>query len=132
MTPPDTTPGFWDTIFIYAAMVGAWLVGEGGKAVIAGAAGGFVRWLGTQRFHIGEGIVSVISGAIMAHFGTPLMLALLQQWVGELQDVSGYTVPFFSGLVGMSLAKLTIAFIEQRAAKLQPEEHNQPEDHDDA
>lgn len=110
--------GFWESILLGLAMIGAWLSGEAGKAGIAGAAGGLVRWLMSETRRVREGIISVVSGALMAHFGTPLMLALLEKSMGELKGEAGYTAAFCSGLVGMSLAKLVIAYIERHGRKL--------------
>ena len=117
---PDPTPSssFYETALLYLAMVGAWIAGEGGKAALAGAAGGFVRWMITAHRRIREGVVSVASGALMAHYGTPLMLALLEKWIGELKGDAAFTAAFCSGLVGMSLGKLVIAYLEAHHSKI--------------
>lgn len=114
--PPDTPPGpgFWDTIVLYGGLVGAWLAGEGGKAVFAGAAGGFVRWMISEKKRVSNGVMSVIVGALMSQYATPLMLAILEKWFGELRGEAGNTAAFFTGVIGMSLAKLVIAYVDAR------------------
>lgn len=107
MTPP-ADGGFWDTALLYLTMIGAWVVGEGGKAALAGAAGGLVRWFMAERRRIREGCISVASGAMMAHFGTPLMLALLERWFGEFRGDVGNTAAFCAGSVTSSAAPITM------------------------
>lgn len=110
--------GFWESFLLGLAVIGAWLSAEAGKASVAGAAGGFVRWLMSEKRRVRDLMISVITGALMAHFGTPLMLALLEKAMGELKGDAGYTAAFCSGLAGMSLAKLVIAYIERHGRKL--------------
>lgn len=117
MTPP-ADGSIWDAILLYLAMVGAWVVGEGGKAALAGAAGGLVRWLMAERRRIRDGAISVASGAMMAHFGAPLMLALLEKSLGGMRGDVANTAAFCAGIVGMSLAKLVIAYVEAHSRKV--------------
>lgn len=118
--PPDTPPsaGVWDTLVIYGGLIGAWIVGESGRAAIAGATGGLVRWLVSEKRHLRSGVLSVVVGAFMSQYATPLMLALLEKSFGELRGEVGNTGAFFTGIVGMSMAKLVIAYIEARGDAL--------------
>lgn len=120
MMTPDQPPSatLLENLILYATMVGAWIFGEGTKAAFAGAAGGLVRWMMSERRRIRDGIISVTSGALMAHYGTPLMLAILEKWMGELRGDAGFAAAFCSGLVGMSLAKLVIAYIDAQGRKV--------------
>lgn len=117
-TDPVPPPSFWEGFLLYAAMIMAWVTGEAGKAGLAGAAGGLVRWFMSETRRLREGVISVISGALMSHYATPLMLAILERWIGEMKGEAGYTAAFCSGLVGMSLAKLVIAYIEAKGRKV--------------
>lgn len=115
-SPPSDT--VFEAVLLHGAMIGAWVLGEGGKAAMAGAAGGVVRWLSSERRKVSEGVIAVVTGAMMAHYGTPLMLALIEGWTGELKGEAMPAAAFFAGLVGMSLGKLVIAFMDNHARKV--------------
>jgi hypothetical protein len=55
----------------------AWLVGENGRAALAGAAGGLVRWLALKSSPI-DGLISMVVGLICAIYLGPLALPLLE------------------------------------------------------
>lgn len=116
MTPPVET-SFWENAMLWIGLVGAWLAGEGLKAPLAGAAGGLVRWLMSEKRRVREGIVSVLTGGLMAEFATPLTLAMLEKWVGEMHGDASYGAAFFTGVVGMSMGKLVLAYIEGQHRK---------------
>lgn len=88
-----TDSTLWELVLLYAAMIGAWVTGEAGKAGLAGAAGGLMRWLMSETRRVWEGVVSVTCGCLMATYGTPLMLALLEKWVGELKGMPQLLLP---------------------------------------
>lgn len=114
MTDP---PNWTDQIALYTSLVAAWITGEAGRAALAGAAGGLVRWLMTERKRIRDGVVSIIAGTLMARYATPLMLAILEGHFGPIKgDVQG-TAGFAAGIVGMSLAKLIMGIIEAQGRK---------------
>lgn len=114
----ENEPGLLQQVLFFAAMIGAWIAGEAGRAVLAGAAGGLVRWLMSERQRIRDGIVSVVAGALMARYASPVMLAIMERWLGEMSgDVAG-AAGFASGLAGMSLAKLMLGFVDAHARKL--------------
>lgn len=111
-------PGLLQQVLFFMAMIGAWIAGEAGRAALAGAAGGLVRWLTSERRRIRDGIVSVIAGALMARYASPVMLAILERWIGEMSgDVAG-AAGFASGLAGMSLTKLILGAIDANARRL--------------
>lgn len=118
-TPPS--PGAFETVMLWVGLIGAWLAGEGLKAPLAGAAGGLVRWLMSEKKRVREGIVSVITGSLMAEFATPLTLAILESWVGEMKGDASYGAAFFTGIVGMSMGKLVLAYIEGQHRKFNGE-----------
>lgn len=114
--PPD--PGLIDQIKFYMALALTWLGGEVGRVALAGAAGGFVRGLMSERFRLRDGLIAVASGMLMARYATPMMLAMIESWLGPLKgDVAG-AAGFAAGLAGMSLTKLVIALIEGHAKRL--------------
>lgn len=114
----DNEPGLFQQVLFYFAMIGAWIAGEAGRAALAGAAGGFVRWLTSERRRIRDGVVSVVAGALMARYASPVMLALLERWLGEMSgDVAG-AAGFAAGLAGMSLAKLILGAIDANVRRI--------------
>lgn len=115
MTDPD--PSLFDQIKFCALLVAAWLGGEVGRLVLAGAAGGLVRAFMSERIRIRDGIVSVIAGALMARYATPLMVVMLESYFGALTgDVAG-TAGFACGIAGMSLAKIVMALMDAQGRR---------------
>lgn len=111
-------PSWTDQVLMAATLIGAWITGEAGRAALAGAAGGLVRWLMSERRRIRDGMVSIIAGMLMARYATPLMMAMLESYFGTLRgDVQG-TAGFAAGIVGMSLAKLIMGMIEAHARRI--------------
>ena len=108
----DNEPGLMQQALFYLAMVGAWIAGEAGRAALAGAAGGLVRWLMSDRRRIRDGVASVVVGLLMALYASPIMLALLNRWIGEMSGDVGGAAGFAAGLVGMSLTKLALAVLD--------------------
>ncbi|AZV00216.1 hypothetical protein pben1_p59 [Paracoccus phage vB_PbeS_Pben1] len=116
-TPPE--PGLLQQALFYAAMVGAWITGEAGRAALAGAAGGLVRWWMTVgKCRLRDGAVMAAAGSLMSLYFSPVMLALLERWIGEIRGDAAGAAGFASGLAGMSLAKLVLGVIEAHARKL--------------
>ena len=111
-------PSWTDQLLVNAALIGAWVTGEAGRAAIAGAAGGLVRWLMSERRRLRDGVVSIMAGTLMARYATPLMMALLETYFGPLKgDVQG-TAGFAAGIVGMSMAKLIMGMLEAHARRI--------------
>jgi len=82
----------------------AWLASEPGKAALAGAAGGVVRWV-TLRDSWKEGVPGVIVGAVCAIYLGPLVAPLLEPVVGAIAPGSeaDYFAAFIVGLGGIGL-----------------------------
>lgn len=96
----------------------AWLFTDEGKAAIAGAAGGIVRWV-TLREHWKDGILSLIVGAICAIYLGPLVAPMLEPVIGKIApdgDTSGFS-SFVVGLGGISLSGFLIDLIRARRAE---------------
>lgn len=111
-------PSWVDQALVNLALIGAWIAGEGGRAAIAGAAGGLVRWLISARRTIRDGAASIFVGLLMASYATPLMMALLERWLGEIKgDVQG-AAGFAAGIVGMSITKLAMAMLDAHTRRI--------------
>lgn len=96
-----------------------WFAGETARAMIAGAAGGLLRWLGQEGRRLWDGALAVISGSLAALYMAPLVTGILgaiglDLGTGEAADRAA---GFLAGLAGMSIAKVVIALIEAWAAK---------------
>ena len=115
-----TDPTFWDKALVGLTAIFAWLSGEMGRVVIAGAAGGLYRWLMDERKRIRDGVVAIFSGAVGSVYLGPIVMRLLE--LGGLSLVghpTGYmTAGFLAGMTGVSLAKVAIAIIEVQARRL--------------
>ncbi len=118
MQPTD--PSVFDRLLFAVGVAITWLSGEAGKALIAGAAGGFYRWLMAERRRLRDGVVAVVSGAISASYLGPVALAILRLSGLKIDDGPDIylTSGFLAGLAGMSIAKLVVALIEAQARKL--------------
>ncbi|RQP07558.1 MAG: hypothetical protein D1H97_02170 [Paracoccus sp. BP8] len=115
----DNEPSLFQQALFYLAMIGAWITGEAGRAALAGAAGGLVRWwIAEGKRRTRDGVVSVAAGILMSLYASPVMLALLERWLGDISGDAAGAAGFASGLAGMSLAKLVLGMIEARARRL--------------
>jgi membrane associated rhomboid family serine protease len=95
-----------------------WLFTPEGKAAIAGAAGGIVRWV-TLREHWKDGLLSLLVGAICAIYLGPLVAPLIEPVVGKIapeSDGAGFS-SFVVGLGGISLSGFLIDLIRARRAE---------------
>lgn len=111
-------PSWTDQVMMAATLIGAWITGEAGRAALAGAAGGLVRWLIASRRRLRDGVVSIFVGMLMASYATPLMMAVLERYIGGLQgDVQG-TAGFAAGIVGMSVTRLAMGMVEAYARRI--------------
>lgn len=106
----------------------AWLFSPEGKAAIAGAAGGIVRWV-TLREHWKDGTLSLLVGAICAIYLGPLVAPLLEPVIGKIapqSDGAGFS-PFVVGLGGISLSGFLIDLIRARRTDIK-RGRNEPRD----
>ena len=90
-----------------------WLASEPGKAALAGAAGGLVRWI-TLRDNWTEGVPGLIVGAVCALYLGPLVEPLLEPVVGAIapaSDPAGFAA-FIVGLGGIGLAASVIDILQ--------------------
>jgi len=117
-------PTWFDQFVLYGTLVAAWVFGEGGRVAIAGAAGGFIRWLMDEKRRIIDGAIAVVTGAIFAEYatpvGVPIIAAVLDNVLGikkTVEDID-YTAGFAIGILGMTIAKLLTALFEKYARKM--------------
>ncbi len=100
-----------------------WLLSEPGKAALAGALGGIVRWV-TLREHWRDGILSLLVGAICAVYLGPLVAPILEPVIGKLApggDTVGFSA-FVVGIGGMSISGLLIDVFRARRAEVGKED----------
>jgi len=95
-----------------------WLASDPGKAVVAGALGGVVRWLTLQE-RPRDGMASMIVGAICALYLGPLAVPIIEPMVGKIATNPEQTIGFGSfviGIGGMSASGFLIAIWRGRRA----------------
>jgi hypothetical protein len=94
-----------------------WLWTEPGKAALAGALGGIVRWV-TLREHWRDGVLSLLVGSICAVYLGPLVAPILEPVIRKLApggDSAGFS-SFVVGIGGMSISGLIIDIFRARQA----------------
>lgn len=92
-----------------------WIGTDIGKAALAGALGGLVRWI-TLRSNWKEGLGAVIIGAICALYLGPLVAPLLEPVIGVIApqgDPGGFSA-FIVGLGGISITGFLIDVLNRR------------------
>jgi hypothetical protein len=105
------------------------MVGETGRAMVAGAAGGLLRWLGQERRRLRDGVLAVASGSIAALYLAPVVIAVLAAMGLDIGTgpATERSAGFLAGLAGMSVAKVLIAAVETWAGRAgQGGGHGQP------
>lgn len=97
----------------------SWLATEPGKAAVAGALGGIVRWL-TLRPSWKEGGATLIIGSICAVYLGPVALPLIEGSIGKIVpggDMAGLS-SFLVGIGGISLSGLVLDIFDRRRREL--------------
>ncbi len=92
-----------------------WLASDPGRAALAGALGGVVRWL-TLRHSWKEGVVTLLVGGICAMYLGPLALPLIEPLIAKVAptgDASGLS-SFLIGLGGISISGLLLDVFDRR------------------
>jgi hypothetical protein len=92
-----------------------WIGTDAGKAAIAGAAGGIVRWL-TLRQNPKEALASLVVGSICAIWLGPLVAPIIEPVIGQISpdgDADGFA-SFMVGLGGISIASFVIDVFQNR------------------
>jgi hypothetical protein len=96
-----------------------WLASDAGRAAIAGAAGGLVRWV-TLRDDWREGLTGLLVGSICAIYLGPLAEPLLDPVIGKIApgDSAAGFASFVIGLGGISIAGFILDIIKARRSKV--------------
>lgn len=117
---PDKNPDVWESFLLFLSMVFAWIGGEAGRVMIAGGAGGFMRWVADEKRKIRDGVFAVCGGAVSGYFLWPLTLAGLNKFTSgaltgpDAQAMAGC----LTGVLGMSGVKILVAVFEARAMSI--------------
>jgi hypothetical protein len=102
-----------------------WLDTEPGKAAVAGALGGIVRWV-TLRHNWREGSFTLIVGSICAMYLGPVALPIVEGTIGKIVpqgDMSGLS-SFLVGIGGISLSAFIIDIFDRTRFFKKPGEKN--------
>ncbi|TNE55196.1 MAG: hypothetical protein EP341_05445 [Sphingomonadales bacterium] len=86
-----------------------WLGSDAGRAAIAGALGGVVRWI-TLRERPKEALGSLVVGSVCAIYLGPLVEPIMEPVIGKIApngDPAGFA-SFVVGLGGISIASFVI------------------------
>jgi hypothetical protein len=97
----------------------SWLWSEPGRAALAGALGGIVRWV-TLRENWRDGMLSLLVGSICAVYLGPLVQPILDPVIGKLApggDAAGFA-SFCVGIGGMSISGLLIDVFRARRRRV--------------
>lgn len=98
----------------------AWLFSDAGRAAIAGAAGGVVRWV-TLRDNWREGLTGLAVGSLCAIYLGPLAEPILKPVIGAIApdgDVAGFS-SFVIGLGGISISGFILDIIRLHRSKIE-------------
>lgn len=92
-----------------------WASSDPGRAALAGALGGIVRWL-TLRHSWKEGIVTLIVGGICAMYLGPLALPLIEPFISKVAPTgdAGGLSSFLIGMGGISISGLVLDLFDRR------------------
>ena len=107
----------WDIVVWFGLTAAIWLGGEAGRIAVAGGFGAIVRWWASEQRNLKNGIVQTISGGIVASYMWPLVFGILQYFIPALEK-DPQTIAasaFVAGMMGISLAKIALALVENFA-----------------
>lgn len=91
----------------------AWLATDPGKAALAGALGGVVRWI-TLRDDWREGVPGIVVGGVCAMYLGPLVEPVIEPVIGGVapgSDAAGFAA-FMVGLGGIGLSAALIDLLQ--------------------
>lgn len=117
----DGDLGWFGTLLVSASAALAWLGGEAGKIMVAGAAGGLVRWLASEKRRLRDGVLAAIGGGVTSSYMWPLGLHLprlvrLEAFPKTPSNIA--LSAFLIGSLGTSAVKIITTYIEKRAASM--------------
>ena len=103
----------------------SWITSEPGKAALAGALGGIVRWV-TLRERWREGLLSLLVGSICAVYLGPLVAPIIEPVIGKVApagDGNGFSA-FVVGVGGISISGLLTDIFRARRGQATKEDRN--------
>ncbi|WP_298491523.1 hypothetical protein [uncultured Maritimibacter sp.] len=117
---PDRWVHVWETAVTWAAVMLAWAAGDLGSRIIAGGAGGGLRWAASEGRNLKTFAGAIIAGMICAKYMAPALVTIWETYVGPFADLRDayQTCGFLSGMIGMTGVRLVAAIIEGRARRL--------------
>jgi hypothetical protein len=117
---PDKQFDFIQQLLLAGSMVLAWLAGETGRIMVAGGAGGALRWLSSERRNMRDGVIAIIGGSIIAYYFWPLVLNLLTKYIGIDPTTSGAEAMSgcLAGIFGVSGIRIGVAIVEAYAGRI--------------
>jgi len=98
----------------------AWLFSDAGRAAIAGAAGGVVRWV-TLRDNWREGLTGLVVGSLCAIYLGPLASPIIEPVIGRIApgEAGAGFASFIIGLGGISISGFILDIIRMRRLKIE-------------
>jgi len=110
-----------------------WLLSDAGKAALAGAAGGIVRWLTLRGKFWPDGVINLAVGCLCAVYIGPLAEPLLEPIVGKIAiDGSADGLgSFLIGLGGISISGFVLDVINMRRSQVVVSDDEQVAEADD-
>jgi hypothetical protein len=93
-----------------------WLASNTGQAVIAGAAGGAVRWFTVKGGDWKEAVATIVVGSACAVYLSPIVQPMLQPTFGKIspgEDATSFAA-FICGLGGISITGAILGAINRR------------------
>lgn len=87
----------------------AWLVGPDGKVILAGAAGGLLRWM-TLKSNWKDGLIAIGAGGLCAYYLGPLALPAMNAVLGQVVVDESNRQAFSGFIIGVGGIGVT-AFI---------------------
>lgn len=108
-----------------------WLFGPDGKAVVAGSAGGLLRWL-TSKSSPRDGMISILAGALCAVYLGPLGVPVIDALFGRVlvdEDARNQLAGFIMGLSGISISSMITDIFTARLAQLKGKKQPDSDSH---
>ncbi|MBN2760867.1 MAG: hypothetical protein JXQ79_10230 [Rhodobacteraceae bacterium] len=119
-----------DMFMVFGGAAMLWIAGEAGRIAIAGGAGALVRWWASEQRNLRNGIVQALTGAIVATYMWPLVFGILHFFLPSLEKDTETIVAsgFVAGMMGMSVAKIALALIENFTHQHRPQTDKEDDD----
>jgi len=110
----------YQQFLLFFSILLTWFTGETGRIMVAGGAGGALRWLSNEKRNIRDGVFAVAGGSIIAYYFWPLVMGILVKYVGIDSGTNGVEAMSgcIAGIFGASGIRILVAVVEARAAKL--------------